>query len=112
MSGATGAGEIFRRIVYLLESRETHTSDVTSHAYTGSYVMILRPVNGSVYRVETGSSIAPSFDTNIVYDRALWKVDGSSFTGTMIPLTLGDHTLSLSLMRGDETVGEDSVLYT
>lgn len=30
----------------------------------------------------------------------------------MIPLTLGDHVLSLTLMKGESIVGEDSVLYT
>lgn len=112
MSGATGAGEIFRRIVYLLEDTSYEPEPIAHNVKSGSYLTITRPISGSLYLVATGASIRPQFDTNIAYDRFAWKIDGTVFTGNMIPLTLGDHVLSLTLMKGESIVGEDSVLYT
>lgn len=102
VSGATGAGEIFRRIVYSLEPDE-YESEPPANTYASEgqqYLTITKPLAGSVYDVWDGNiEIMPEFRTNFLYDVGVWKLDGETLTWRTLPITLGDHSLELFLMN-------------
>jgi len=92
VSGATGAGEIFRRIVYALEKTEEQQYPKKSKAEKQSYLIITNPLEGSLYREESREDkgneqqIQLRFKTNISYDTTYWIFDGTKTGSDFIDL--------------------------
>lgn len=92
VTGATGAGEIFRRIVYALEKKEQEQSPTKLQANGQSYLTITNPLEGSLYKEESEKNadkqkIRLHFETNIPYDSAQWMLDGVKIPDDFIGLT-------------------------
>ncbi len=109
VSGATGAGEIFKRIVYNLEKKEEVQVPVKLEASTQKYLTITNPLSGSVYKKEHTKSeekqqISLRFDTNISYDAYSWLLDGTKVLGKFIAPTPGNHIIEVVLMKDEEVV--------
>jgi penicillin-binding protein 1C len=92
VSGATGAGEIFRRIVYNLEKEEQKNTPQKLSANTQSYLTITNPLSGSLYKLEPAKNthqqkVHLHFETNITYDGSYWLLDGTKLDTDFIGLT-------------------------
>lgn len=81
VSGATGAGEIFRRIVYALEKTEQTQLPEKTIANGQPYLTITNPLENALYRKDSLSNrekeqIQLRFETNIPHDHIQWMLDG------------------------------------
>lgn len=116
VSGASGAGEIFRAIVYLLDDdyepphalpddyalSATQSDDTTNKTIPLAYLEITAPLDGTVYGYETDQAseiqaIVPRFATNIDYAQAQWTIDGEQLDTQKRSLSLGDHVADVVL---------------
>ncbi len=106
---ATGAWEIFRRIVYALEQTETQKSPEKLHSNTQGYLTITNPLEGSLYKREPGKDVDKQkirlhFETNIPYDTSYLLLDEEKIAGDFISLTPGNHTVKVILIRNGAIV--------
>ena len=104
MSGATGAGEIFARIVYALEGDESTPRVGISEKKSESYFEITSPLNGSLYQFDGEKQgglqkIALRFRTNIGHEKSYWIIDGIASQETSLQITPGSHTVELVLEK-------------
>lgn len=112
MSGATGAGEIFARIVYALEKEDTIPPVVKRTKVSKSFLEITSPLAGSSYmrnpsRSENHQKIALTFHTNIAYDTAYWIRDGVRSEGESMVIQKGDHSVELVLEKGGKEIARE-----
>jgi hypothetical protein len=104
VTGATGAGEIFRRIVYLLEKKEKLQSPSKIEPNRKTYLSITNPLEGSLYKKESlkdtdKQKIRLHFETNISYDTSYWLLDGIKISEEFINLEIGHHTVETILVK-------------
>ena len=92
VSGATGAGEIFSRIVTTLEEPGGAPADVALKTDAGAYLEILSPLGGTRYFADPSLPKAtqvtlPKFATGIEFDRSEWTLDGKPMPkeGIVVP---------------------------
>lgn len=112
VSGATGAGGIFRKIVYFLESEEYQNEPVYYEKNSLPYVSITNPIDGSIYALQdTVETIHPTFSSNLEYDTVRWLIDWQRVSEENIPLLLGSHTLQIELLRDGEMIATDTSVY-
>lgn len=91
VSGATGAGEIFSRIVTTLEEPGGAPADAALEADAGGYLEIVSPLGGTRYRADANLPKAtqvtrPKFVTGIGFDRSEWTLDGAPLPKNGIPV--------------------------
>lgn len=94
VSGATGAGEIFARIVQDLEQEEDLSlaempKNTSSKVGKKEYCSVITPIPGAQYLAESGSSLIPKMQTNLPHNQIEWKWQrdsGSLTRGEKIPL--------------------------
>ncbi|MDD5376744.1 MAG: transglycosylase domain-containing protein [Candidatus Gracilibacteria bacterium] len=103
VTGATGAGEIFRRIVYALEKKVEEQAPTKPQIQEQEYLTITNPLEDSLYR-QTGKDtekerIQLRFETNIPYDTAQWVLDGRKTDTEFIEPTPGNHIIEIILMK-------------
>lgn len=115
VSGATGAGEIFRKIVYALETNEQIPATEKRTQKTEPYLAITNPLGGSVYRLEKNNAnaekIALRSDTNIPHDTLSWFLDGKKIESSFIAPTKGNHAIELVLMKDGEIVKKERNIF-
>lgn len=104
VSGATGAGEIFRRIVYVLEKEEQKNTPQKLSSETKNYLTITNPLTDSLYKLEPKKDthqqkIHLHFETNIPYNNSYWLIDGAKLDTDFIGLTPGNHTIQVILIK-------------
>lgn len=109
VSGATGAGEIFRRIVYALEPTGQDPKPLSRVSKTQNSLTITSPLHESVYQKTADKSdewqqIKLRFETNIPYDTAQWMLNGTKVTGDFIDLVPGRHTIEIILLKDGQIV--------
>ena len=121
VSGATGAGEIFRRIMGRMGSTDTTPPPMTSPSHTDvhldPYIEITSPLARSVYRIagSTASSreaIRVRYDTDISFDTMTILLDHAKQSADSIEPTVGPHTVEIVLMKDGEIVGRQSSDFT
>ena len=111
VSGATGAGEIFRKVVEYREPTSEDTALTTAPPGRDPYIEITAPLSGSVFRVGTlreTAGIGCTISTNIPYDTLVRKLDGQDLKTPTITPTVGSHALDVWLLRDGEIVGTGS----
>ena len=104
VSGATGAGEIFSRIVYALEPNSVEQKTVSLPIVTKPYLEITAPLERSVFSIDPTKApetqkIKLNFRTNQDYDAVSWLLDGKKIDTDLIMPTAGIHTLTLALLQ-------------
>ncbi|NCP76697.1 hypothetical protein GW830_00940 [bacterium] len=112
VTGATGAGEIFRRIVYTLESKEQQQTPKKESTKEQSFLSITNPLEGSLYKKELTKNtdkqrIQLRFETNIPYDIKQWILDGKKTSSDFIDPVLGNHTIEIILMKDGEIIKQE-----
>ena len=117
MSGATGAGEIFARIVYSLEKEDTLPALVKGTKLSKSFLEIMNPLDGASYRrsptrSDTLQKIALRFHTNIPYDSASWLHDGVKREETSMSIQAGKHTIEIILEKNGQEIERKKNSYT
>jgi hypothetical protein len=111
VSGATGAGEIFSRIVYTLEPNSVEQRPIELDKSEQKYLEIIAPLSGSIFTINPSKPlenqrIKAILKTNINYDIATWLLDGKKLeSDSMFPI-LGNHTLKCLLMKDWEIIKE------
>lgn len=117
VSGASGAGEIFRKIVYALEpiGEEQKTKNLPPKSQ--NYLTITNPLHGSVYKEDVSKTseqqkIQLRLGTNIPYDATNWLLDGIKISDTFIKLTRGKHTIEIILSKNSTIVGKEKNTFT
>ncbi len=111
VSGATGAGEIFGRIVRELVPPGSGPEEVRLDARKTGYLEIVSPLPNSRYRFDPSvpsdrQTFTTKFSTDLEYGRAQWLLDGTPFSGNVEigKLDRGTHVLTIRLTgteRGD-----------
>jgi penicillin-binding protein 1C len=117
VSGATGAGEIFSRIVTVLEPPGGAPAEEALQADARGYLEIVTPLDGSRYRVDDSipfatQTVVPKFVTGIPFDRSEWTLDGNALAkeGIVIPnLPSGRHEIRITLWNGRQKITEKAV---
>ena len=114
VTGATGAWEIFRRIVYSLERGEHEQAPRKIPLNGKPYLTITNPLEGSLYKQEPEKSankqkVRLNFDTNILYDRVYWLLDEIKIDSDFIDLARGRHTIEVILMKEGEVKKEKNI---
>ena len=113
VTGATGAWEMFRRIVYALEKKEQVQSPLSRQMNGQSYLTITNPLEWSLYKQESWKGankqqIHLDFKTNKDYDTAYWALDTARVSGDFLDLLPGYHTLEIFLLKDGEIVWKDA----
>ena len=122
VSGASGAGDLFKRIVEFLEPRESDNnhdreqqtlirSDKNHHA---DYVTITSPLPYSVFTIDPNKprniqSVELSFDTSYSYDQAIRSVNGKPIEWNFWQLQQGSYLFELILTQWEEIITNKSV---
>jgi hypothetical protein len=80
VSGATGAGDIFRKIVYELDNKETKSNIVFLEKNTEKYIKIISPLDKNVFKINPSipintQDIKLNFSTNIDFDSFIWYLN-------------------------------------
>ena len=115
VSGATGAGEIFRKVVYALERSEQTSIPVKKEIKAQPYLIISNPLSGSIYRLEKNNAkteqVALRFSTNIPHDTASWLLDGKTLDTKFLTPTRGNHTVEVVLIKDGEVVKKEKNVF-
>ena len=117
VSGATGAGEIFARIVYALEKEDTRPTLVKGTKLSKSFLEITSPLDGSSYmrnpsRSENLQKIALTFHTNIPYDIAYWIYDGERREWGSLFIKKGNHSVEIILEKEGRQIAREKSSFT
>lgn len=102
VSGATGAGEIFRSIVYFVEKEKSTSNVIHLDDQKKEYLEITSPLDKSTYKIDltkplSSQAIKLESMTNIAYTKQIWKVDWNVFSSPMLPLKKGVHVIETEL---------------
>ena len=117
VSGATGAWEIFARLVYALEKQE-EINGANTYENTGNfYREITSPLDGSEYELNPNKDqwvqqIALKFSSNLSYDTFYWNSDGKKISGSFLSLVPGKHSVEIVLEKEGKTIDRISSTYT
>ena len=117
VSGATGAGEIFARIVYALEKEDASPQIIKETKQSRLFLEITNPLDGASYkrsptRSGTLQKIALRFHTNIPYDSAYWIHDGVRSEETSMSIQIGKHTIEIILEKNGKEIERKKSSYT
>lgn len=117
VSGATGAWEIFARIVYTLEKEEEENGANIYEKKWNLYTEITSPLGGSEYewnpnKDQKVQQIALKFSSNRSYDNFYWNADGKKMVGSYISLSPWVHTVEVVLEKEGEMIERISSTYT
>lgn len=116
VSGATGAWEIFARIVYALETEE-YTPEITPDIWVSrDFLEITSPLQGSIYKKEKNKpdeiqKISLSYRTNIKYDRVVWKLNNIELNSALLPITLGKHKVEIIIMKDNNEIASEKSIF-
>lgn len=118
VSGATGAGDIFRKIVYELDNKETKSNIVSLEKNTEKYIRIISPLDKNVFKINPSipintQDIKLNFSTNIDYDSFIWYLNwekvGKDFVN--ISILKAKNNLELHILKWDKIIWKDEVSF-
>ncbi|MDD4151504.1 MAG: transglycosylase domain-containing protein [Candidatus Gracilibacteria bacterium] len=110
VSGASGAGEVFRNIVYYLEPDNIEQKAKENiDEKIDNYLEITSPLQNSVYYFDKNKntdsqSIKIEFSTNYNYDKVFYIVDDEILKNEFWNLKKGFHKISVKLMKNGEII--------
>ncbi|MBW7954844.1 transglycosylase domain-containing protein [Candidatus Gracilibacteria bacterium] len=117
VSGSTGAGDIFRKIVYFLDDKDINSSVISLNKDKKDYLEITSPLDKSMFKVNPfiplkNQDIKLSFSTNVYYDSFSWYLNGEKIDSNFINITkfLKKNNLKVEIYKSGEMVGSDEVL--
>jgi penicillin-binding protein 1C len=110
VSGATGAGEIFKNIVEELEWDQNVSNASLPKRVSTPYLQITSPLSQSIYQIDASKPLSSqkiklSFETNIPYGSFEWFIDGKSFSDTFYQVSEGEKIFTLILKNQRIEVG-------
>ena len=116
VSGATGAGEIFSRIVYALEPQSIEQKPISLEKPKKQFLEILSPLPGSVFMTsrlqpEASQRIKLTFRSNYEYDAVSWLLDGKKTPEDFILPKPGSHTIECVLLKDGSIVASAKNLF-
>lgn len=116
VSGATGAGDIFKRIVYELDNEKKHTPAVILEKESVSYIKITSPLSDTLYKFNPSlpseqQQIALNFSSNLDFDEVKWYIDGEIFENNFLPIQKihKKTSLKVEVFLHQKKVGSDEV---
>lgn len=116
VSGATGAGDIFKKIVYELDNEKKYTPTVILEKESISYIKITSPLPSTIYKFNPSlpskqQQIALNFSSNIDFDEVKWYVDGEKFENNFLPIQKINKKTSLKVevFLDKKKVGSDEI---
>ncbi len=110
VSWASGAGEIFSRIVRDLDPWKEENTEITASKNPTPFLAITTPLDWSVYEYSK-SWITANFRTNIPYEYVKYIIDGTSLSGSFLPFTPGFHTLEINLFSWEKMLQKARTSY-
>lgn len=116
VSGATGAGEIFARIVYFLEQNESTPSVLQKERISKPFLEITSPLGGSLYKIDELKSndlqkIKLKFSTNLDYDKSYWILDEKRISEELINLIPWDHVVEVVIEKNWKEIMRKKNIY-
>jgi membrane carboxypeptidase/penicillin-binding protein PbpC len=104
VSGASGAGEIFKNIVYFLEKWIIIPNIVSLENTKKEYVEITSPLPRSIFKIDSSKplesqAIGLKVSTNIDHAKEIWKVNGAIYKKDFLPLKKWYFTIQVELFN-------------
>ncbi len=116
VSGASGAGDIFRKIVYELDTFDANTPILSLQNEHQDFIKITAPLDKNTYQIDASipqekQSIELKYHTNIDFDTLVWKVDGKVFEKPFLSLSQIQQKTSIQVevYKDGVLLGSDSV---
>ncbi|MDD5770459.1 MAG: transglycosylase domain-containing protein [Candidatus Gracilibacteria bacterium] len=117
VSGATGAGDIFKKVVYALDNKETNSKIISLDKQTKNYIKIISPLDKSIYEINTGiplkaQKIKLNFSSNLIYDKIVWYINEKIFDGEFLSIEdIGKDTIiKVEVYKDGILIGSDKVI--
>ncbi|MEF2175110.1 MAG: transglycosylase domain-containing protein, partial [Candidatus Absconditabacteria bacterium] len=112
VTGVSGAGEIFKKIVYLLEKNQFDTKPIDIKPQGDKFLKIVNPLNNSIYKINEYRKINQQvvkldIETNFQYDQVIWTVDGDLIKDGLWQLDLGKHLIKVTIFDGENLIAQD-----
>ncbi|EKD66225.1 MAG: 1A family penicillin-binding protein [uncultured bacterium (gcode 4)] len=116
VSWATGAGEIFSKIVNFLEKDNTSDNSINLTKNTRKYLEITNPLDNEKYKIDEfvpsdAQKIKLEFSTNMAYDSYFWTLNNKKISSQFINLTNWKHILKINLEKNWEIIKENEVSF-
>lgn len=116
VSGATGAGEIFSKIVNFLEKENFSNNSINLTKNTRQYLEITNPLWNEKYKIDEflgqeTQKIKLEFSTNIPYDSYFWTLNNKKINSQFINLTNWKHILKINIIKNWEIIKENKVRF-
>lgn len=118
VSGATWAGDIFRKIVYALDTRENQSNIVNLEKEQKQYVKIISPLDKSVFTYnpsipKIAQDIKLEISSNIDYDKKLWFLNEKQLENDFINIDdlQEKNILKVELYNKQKKVWNDEVSF-
>lgn len=116
VSGASGAGDIFNKIVYALEPIPERQLPSTFQKESQPYLSITSPLNGSTFELNPSIPLANqeiklAIQTNIPHTEVIWQLNGKTLSGGYLPISAlqPSNKLSVSLTQSGHTLQQSSI---
>ncbi len=110
VSGATGAGEIFKNIVKTIEISSETPAPIMDTKASLPYLEITSPLPWSIYQIDSSKPLSSQkiqlkFATNIIYDSVEWFIDGKKYVDWFYQIQDWTKTFTVVLMLWWKEVG-------
>jgi len=110
--GACGAGDLFNKIVYDLETKDYTPQAVNLLSNSQKYVTITSPLDKTVLKYvpslkDNVQNIKLDFSSNMDYDFVQWTLNGKNFSGQFWNIRPGKFTLRVWLFKNGKEVAND-----
>jgi penicillin-binding protein 1C len=109
VSWSTWAWEIFRKIVYELESWYIIPKTIIQNKIGKKYLEIISPLNNSTYKIDNTKpkeiqKIWLDFKTNIIYDRYKWNINNKELKNDFWQIEIWNFEIKLELFKNNEII--------
>lgn len=118
VSWATWAWDIFRKIVYALDNKETKSNIVSLDKENKDYISITSPLDKSVFEINPSipienQDIKLSFSTNINYDSFIWYLNWEKIEKDFINImkVKNQNKLEIHILKWSEIIWEHEVSF-
>ncbi len=111
VSWTSWAGDIFRKIVYLLEKEDQDTNAIIYDSSELEYLDIISPLDGSIYKqgiIQQRNQVKLGFKTNINFNNYAWEVNWKLYDADFLDLEAWNHDIKISIFQNWKLIGSES----
>lgn len=116
VSGATGAWDIFKKIVYELDNYEKSSPIISLENEKKDFIKIISPLENTVYKINPSiplknQQIKLNFSSNIDYDDLVWYINDIAYKSQFLSLSgLWNQTkIKVEVYKNNELLWSDEI---